>query len=213
MSESESVAANGGTEVVPAQETDRDASIHETDAQFRKDLDTSAATQGEIDQLPLDVIFDILKNQRRRHVVRYLKRHNTATLSDLAEHVAALENEKEVKNLTSSERKRVYVGLYQCHLPRMDDAGIVEFDSDRGTIELNRCAEQLDAYLIDEHEPSRQWSVFYLGIALMGGVGYALVSFGLDVGTAVSSAVVFLTLLAVMGCAVYQHTEIDDGEE
>ena len=83
-----------------------------------------------------DVIFDILKNERRRRTLEFLREEPTTTLSDLAEHVAALENDKTVRELTSSERKRVYVGLYQCHLPKMADAGVIDHDRSRGTVEL-----------------------------------------------------------------------------
>lgn len=107
----------------------------------------SAETRDDPEPLTKDVIFDILKNQRRRRVLGYLRKRRTSTLSDVAEHVAALENEKEVESLTSSERKRVYVGLYQCHLPRMSDAGIIEFNQARGTIELREATDIMFLYL------------------------------------------------------------------
>jgi len=52
---------------------------------------------------------------------------------DIRYHSAQLDSAPE--KLTSRERKRVYVGLYQCHLPKMDGVGVIEFDKNRGTIE------------------------------------------------------------------------------
>lgn len=79
---------------------------------------------------------ELLKNQRRRWVVRHLARADAETveLGDLAEAVAARENDCTPRELTSNQRKRVYVAFYQCHLPKMDKVGLIHFDKDRGLI-------------------------------------------------------------------------------
>jgi len=99
-------------------------------------------------ELPLDQVFEILKNSRRRQTLHYLLQNGgEGTLSELAEHIAALENDVEVRAITSSQRKRVYVGLYQCHLPKMDDMNIVDFEKNRGTVEIAANAKRLEPYL------------------------------------------------------------------
>ncbi|WP_416841563.1 hypothetical protein [Haloferax sp. DFSO52] len=104
--------------------------------------------QHEPEQLSKDIIFEILKNQRRRDALQYLKNNDgEAKLGDMAEFIAAKENGIDINALSSSQRKRVYIGLYQCHLPKMDSAGIIEFDKNRGDITLLDTAEQLEAYL------------------------------------------------------------------
>lgn len=120
-------------------------------------------------QVPLDVAFDMLKNERRRHVLRYLL-HNggTTSLSELAESLAAIENGKSKKLITSQERKRVYVGLYQCHLPKMDDAEVISFDRNRGTVELDSNAVDLYQYLQNSHETTGDWDGFFLSVAGLG---------------------------------------------
>ena len=113
-------------------------------------LDPSSGDGGqatEAAELAKDVVFDILKNERRRQALHFLREHPTTSLSDLAEHVASLENDKPIRDLTSSERKRVYVGLYQCHLPKMDDAGVIDYERSRGTIELRPASSQCFVYL------------------------------------------------------------------
>ncbi|KTG27029.1 DUF7344 domain-containing protein [Haloferax profundi] len=105
-------------------------------------------SEQESESLSKDVVFEILKNQRRRDALRYLKEHEgEAKLGDMAEFIAAKENDIDIKALSSSQRKRVYIGLYQCHLPKMDSAGIVDFDKNRGDITLLDAAEQLETYL------------------------------------------------------------------
>lgn len=98
------------------------------------------------DALALDTVFGLLQNERRRRVLTYLLTESSrCELGDLAEHLAARETDKPVELLTSAERKRTYVALYQCHVPRLDDAGVVDFD--RGTVTLRDGAVQLAPYL------------------------------------------------------------------
>lgn len=102
----------------------------------------------ESGELSDDAIFGLLKNQRRRDALRFLNEHGgTSTLSELAEHIAAKENDIEVRQLSSDQRKRVYIGLYQCHLPKMDSAGVIDFDKNRGDVELCEPADQLLPYV------------------------------------------------------------------
>jgi hypothetical protein len=115
-----------------------------------KRLDTEALSETE-SALELDQVFEILKNQRRRYVLKYLNEvEDTVSMSDLAEEIAAWENDKEVSQLSSSERKRVYVGLYQCHLPKMDSMDVVSFNKPRGLIDRGSNAEVFDEYLQTE---------------------------------------------------------------
>lgn len=98
--------------------------------------------------LTTDEVFEILKNERRRAVLRYLREHDGyAELSDVAEHIAAAENDTTVQQLTSQERKRVHVALYQYHLPKMDLHRVIEYDKDRGTIELLDSVSEMESYL------------------------------------------------------------------
>lgn len=119
-------------------------------------------------------IFELLSNHRRRYAIHYCKREDgPVTLSDLAEQVAAWEQEKEVDQITSAERKRVYTSLQQTHLPTLDDAGMVEFE--RGEVELTDRANELDVYLDVVPGDSIPWGVYYLGLsalslAVLGGI-------------------------------------------
>lgn len=134
-------------------------------------------------ELSLDEIFELLKNRRRRDVIAYLRdgSDGRATLSDLAEYIAAKENEIEIRELSSDQRKRVYIGLYQCHLPKMDEMGVIDFENNRGTIELNPAVEQLEPYLERSTEqPSRMSPVFEL--ALTGVVLLALATAFVGIG-------------------------------
>ncbi|RKD97347.1 DUF7344 domain-containing protein [Halopiger aswanensis] len=132
--------------------------------------DEIASSVGDDDDesLSKDVIFELLKNRRRREVLTYLlEADDTVTLGELAEQIAAWENDTDVNALSSDQRKRVYVALYQTHLPKMDDAGIVEYDQDRGLISLSDNADLLMMYLdTDTHQQDR-WDRWYAGTSVV----------------------------------------------
>lgn len=121
-------------------------------------------------ELPLDVVFDLLSNQRRRRILRYLLDDPETTLGTLAEHVASIENDKPERELSSSERKRVYIVLYQCHLPKLDDADVVEFDENRKSVTMGPEFDQLRPYLFPEEAEGAAGPAagFYLGVSALG---------------------------------------------
>ena len=138
------------------------------------DPDSDVDLKDQSPQLSLNKQFELLMNQRRRWVISYLmETGDTSTTGELAEHVAALENGKvEGGEITSKERKAAYVGLYQCHLPKMNDYKVINFRKARGIIELQDPAYELEQYLY--HEEAESWPFAYLGITVGGGVLYSV---------------------------------------
>jgi len=133
---------------------DPDATIPQTGQEHSEDEETprdgtdGGAEAEAVRELPLDLTFEILKNERRRLVLDHLRTvEGESTIGDLAEEIAAVENDCTVQSLGAQQRKRVYIGLYQCHLPKMDDAGVISFNQSRGRVELNPEARPLFEYL------------------------------------------------------------------
>ena len=159
----------------------------------KPDIDTG---ESEVEPLPKDKVFEILKNSRRRQALLYLKENGgDASLGELAEHIAAIENDCSPRAISSSQRKRVYVGLYQCHLPKMDDMHIVDFEKNRGTIELGANATQLDPYLEETQELA--WSRIYFGITVLS-IGLMALSFLVSAPLGVAPLVTLGVLLVGM---------------
>jgi len=144
------------------------------DLEEAPDIDSTTtpeqSTEQEESTLPLDQVFGILKNQRRRRVLKYLQdADGKVSLSELAEQIAAWENEKDVGQISSGERKRVYVGLYQCHLPKMDSMGVVAFNKPRGVIEPGENTDILYKYLERADEESDPpWHTYSATVSLAG---------------------------------------------
>jgi hypothetical protein len=129
--------------------TERDATVVAAPEPQNETESVVAVVPDDVEPaLARDTLFELLKNQRRRDALGYLKANDGwATLSDMAEHIAAKENDLPLEGINSKQRKRVYIGLYQCHLPKMAEAGVVDYDKNRGTIQLNDLAAQLYPYL------------------------------------------------------------------
>jgi hypothetical protein len=138
-----------------------------------------------------DLVFDILKNRRRRQVLRYLMAiDGAASIGDLAEQLAAWENDVPKGDITYKQRKRVYISLHQTHLPKLDDARVVDYDSRSGMVSLTDGIEPYRVHLdldpadvADDAEesstPSRSRGLFAgLGVVVLFSVLVA--GFGLD---------------------------------
>jgi len=156
------------------------------------------------DPLSEEEVFDLLSSSRRRRVLRHLLRDREPIgLQRLADEIAAEENGKEVDQLTDQERKRVYVSLYQTHVPAMADAGIVDYDPDSGTILPRATASRLQHHLApralqpeppapprytNERERDVGWRLVNAGLALVGIaalLGIAVMSSAADPATTV----------------------------
>lgn len=200
-----SSASQSPSELTPDNVETSDA-IEESDASVEQEPESNTA-------LPLDHVFEILKNERRRTVLHYLEDHGeTVSLGELAEHVAAVENGTTVAQVTSNERKCVYVGLYQCQLPKMDDMDIVEFNQNRGRISLGPNADQLYEYLEEPMDSDRPWPLYYGGLTAAGAVLLVASQLG-AAGVGLSATVVStVVLLGLAGVATAQTLE-QRGEE
>jgi DNA-binding transcriptional ArsR family regulator len=89
----------------------------------------------EEDRFEENEVYDILRNERRRNVLRLLRDDGrTATIGDLADAIAEAETgESPPPNDT---RQSVYVSLHQTHLPKLDNLGVIEYDREERTVEL-----------------------------------------------------------------------------
>lgn len=146
--------------------------VGESDSGAQAAAGQSPTGEGSEDEaISRGVVFDILRNERRRRVLKYLdEQGGNTTLGDVSERLAAIENDKPKSQITSQERKRLYVGLYQCHLPRMNDAGAIDFNSDRGIIEATEHMPSFLEPLSDDDDQSqidRRWPLYYLTVGIL----------------------------------------------
>lgn len=156
--------------------------------------------------LSQDTVFELLSSPRRRYVLYLLREAGEPVeLTTLAEQVAAWENETDIDDITEQERKRVYVSLYQTHIPRLDDAGIVEYDKETGMVALAAEATGIDAYL-DSSNDDVPWEWIYLSLAAAGALVLALTVLEVSLFAGVSESVVTALIVVVFVVTAGLHT-------
>lgn len=92
-----------------------------------------------------DALFDALQNSRRRRAIQILadRPSGKIQLGELADEITAREQAPSSDPFTASERKSVYVSLYQSHLDTLASAGIIRWDGDSGKIETTEATAKI----------------------------------------------------------------------
>lgn len=157
--------------------------------------------------LSTEDIYEILSNRRRRYAIHYLKQvDEPVDISTLAEQVAAWENAKSIEQLDSQERKRVYISLYQSHLPTLEKRGLVTYDEDRGIVELTDSIANTQIYLEIVAGQNVPWSYFYLGLSLFSGLLLGLSYYEIGVIADISSIVIAGVITLLFGISAVLQT-------
>ena len=89
--------------------------------------------------LSLDVAFDVLADGRRRAVLSFLQDGGRADLQELAAHVTATDS--------AVPDGRAAATLHHLHLPKLADAGVINYDSEQRTAVANDSIRRLEPYL------------------------------------------------------------------
>jgi hypothetical protein len=171
-------------------------------------------------ELSYDESFDLLSNSRRRYALYYLRQNgDTATLGELADWIAARENDVDPDAVTYQERKRVYTSLQQVHLPRMDDLGVVAFDSQSGAVERQPVADNLELYLEVVGDGGVPWGLLYLGLAALnlGVIGLAAAGVfpgvsGLQIAVFVTASFFLTSLVNLYVCRTEMRLDRSDAD-
>ncbi|WP_228546099.1 DUF7344 domain-containing protein [Halegenticoccus tardaugens] len=125
-------------------------------------------------------IHDVLRNARRRRVLERLNESGgSETVRELSEHVAGIEAGETPP--PRNVRQSVYVSLHQTHLPKLDDLGIVSYDSDAKEVALAQHADEVTVYLEVVPKYGISWGEYYLGLGLLGLLVLLAESFGVPV--------------------------------
>ncbi|AHF99269.1 hypothetical protein HALLA_10785 [Halostagnicola larsenii XH-48] len=110
-------------------------SIETANPSHRSDEPADSPPSPESGGFSSDMIFHILQTSRRRETIRYLlDADGPVKMRDVAEHVAAVEHDTTVANLDSTQRQRVYIPLYQSHLPTLDEESVIDYNKSRGIV-------------------------------------------------------------------------------
>jgi hypothetical protein len=124
--------------------------------------------EGEEAELAETEIHDVLRNDRRRLTIECLREAEDGRLSvrDLAEQVATLETGQDPA--PRNKRQSVYVSLHQTHLPKLDDLGIVSYQSDAKMVTLQDRIRQVEVYMEIVPRYGLSWGEYYFALGLLG---------------------------------------------
>lgn len=101
----------------------------------RDPADASAPTGVNHASRDWDEVFASLAVARRRAVLEYLREADPPVeVGELASHVAERERQGERASLQREKWEEADTALELCHLPAMDDAGLVAFDEERRAV-------------------------------------------------------------------------------
>ena len=110
----------------------------------------------------------MLGNSRRRRLLYSLAdAGGEASLDELATSVAAAEQDLAETEVTDSQGRQVFIPLYQMHVPRLEEAGVVTYDSETGMVRLTDTDPILDP-IVRRPSTSRRWSHYYILWSLTG---------------------------------------------
>ncbi len=162
--------------------------------------------QSEAPEPTEDELFDVLSSRRRRYALHMLKgREEPVELGDVAEQVAAWEYGETVAEVSYDERKRVYTALQQSHLPKMDDAGVVSFDKNRGVVEPTPALEDVRVYMDVVKGREIPWSDYYLGLSGVAATLLAAVALGAWPFTALPELAWSVAVVAAFAVSAVVH--------
>jgi len=152
-------------------------------------------------------VYDLLSNARRRFVISHLReRGEPVDIMELSETVAAWENDVERDELTDQQIKRVYVSLYQTHVPKLRESGIVEYDKEESLVTLTSNVTELDTYLPEHERRQIPWQMLYLGLAIVGLVVYGIALLVPLTLPLTAIGIVLLCLFGALAVAQYELT-------
>lgn len=86
------------------------------------------------EHLSKEQVVGLLRHKQRRSIIRYFNQKTTdcTSVDDLVEYIVSSDSRS---GTTSTEhRERVRIGLFHNHLPRLADAGVLEYDQRSETV-------------------------------------------------------------------------------
>lgn len=126
---------------------------------------TLSQSNTETTTLEEDTVFDLLGNERRRACLkRLLTIEDEIPVDQLARAVA--ETIADASTQPKDLQQSVYISLCQSHLPKLDRAAIIEYDSDHKTVGRGPAFDQIKPYLETPTPALETWR-YYTGVSIV----------------------------------------------
>jgi hypothetical protein len=163
------------------------------------------ATTGTERSLGESDIHDVLRNDRRRLALDCLQGVDSCSMSlrELSEAVASLETGEEPA--PRDKRQSVYVSLHQTHLPKLDDLGIVDYDSTSKAVRLTERMAEVEVYMQVVPQYGLSWGEYYLALAMLGLLATVGVLVGVPGLSSLGAGLVSTAFFLAFGASAVYH--------
>ena len=101
-----------------------------------------------------DTIYTLVADSQRRHLLDALQQVRSATVAECARMIAA--RDRNAPLLEEDARDRIQLSLVHNHLPRLADYDVVEYNAERGEVQVGDAFEEL----VTADVPDRQGGRF-----------------------------------------------------
>jgi hypothetical protein len=111
--------------------------------------DTASCTDDLSDRpIPFDTILDLCRVQQRRIVLSVLAdEHRPLTVRDLTHVITTHNHDAPLTEVPEKAVTQIQVSLHHIHLPKLEAAGVIEYDPKNQLVELTNEFDQLQPAL------------------------------------------------------------------
>lgn len=111
--------------------------------------------------LEFETVLDLCQSRTRRYVLaHFVTRPEPISMARLADVIRRYRSADE-SGESISEAGDLLLSLQHCHIPKLADAAVIEYDSDRGLIEPTDAISRLEPHLstLIEADPALQMAI------------------------------------------------------
>ena len=146
--------------------------------------------------------FRILQNPRRMMIIKVLRElGGTVCLREVVRRIATTETGG---NPDRNHRKSVYNSIVQNHLPKMEQAGLIEYNRHNDALHLLDLPETYQYHLEAVEKGDLPWCLYYLTLSTVGLA--SSIAFFLYTGLIGASSLTFILSLLLLTAALFHTT-------
>ncbi|MDQ2049169.1 hypothetical protein RBH26_01595 [Natronolimnohabitans sp. A-GB9] len=98
--------------------------------------------------IEFDTVLDLCRDRQRRIVLAVLAdQQRSLTLNDLVKAISKHNHHRDVTAVSGDELSQIALSLYHEHIPMLETASVIDYDSERDLVEPTERFDELQPYL------------------------------------------------------------------
>ncbi|MFC4542154.1 hypothetical protein ACFO5R_09460 [Halosolutus amylolyticus] len=99
-------------------------------------------------RITFDTVLDLCSDEHRRIILAVLaEEQRSLTVNDLRRTILTYNHHTPVTNASEAVLTEIRVSISHTHIPRLESAGVIEYDSERNVVEPTEQFDQLQPHL------------------------------------------------------------------